>query len=516
MNRKQAGAFAVGVLAVAIAIVVFGGVFDRSGAPGPQLASTGAGTPASDTGGKATAAPPKAPGDKDASAQGRDAATDSAKAGADLPSSSKTGPAASGSSNDTTVASNPPKAGITDDAGGTQPVDGGNTASGGPSFDLLRVEPDGSTVIAGRAQPGAKVDIMDKDKSLLSTKADNTGSFVAVFDKPLAPGNYQLTIKSTGKDKATKTSADVATVSVPKGDNPAGLLAMVSKPGEASRIITAPQAPAPVASGPGPAAVTNPPTGNDLASASQPTARPSPDAAGSAPQARAPVHVDAVEIEGDKVYVAGSAPRGSTVRVYADDKYVGEGKASADNRFVVNGTMALEPGNHSVRADLIDPKSGKVAMRATVPFDRPAGKDFAAVAPQVADGPGSIASSSSDGAADAHPAAPGGAGAGDVASAPSTSAGGAQSGPATVVQPALTNSDSFVIIRRGDTLWQISRRVYGRGVRYTTIYLANSQEITNPNLILPGQVFDVPGKPEKTIDQAVEMHRELMRKEGRR
>jgi nucleoid-associated protein YgaU len=43
-------------------------------------------------------------------------------------------------------------------------------------------------------------------------------------------------------------------------------------------------------------------------------------------------------------------------------------------------------------------------------------------------------------------------------------------------------------------LWQISRRVYGRGVRYSTIYLANQEAITNPNRIFPGQVFKVPEK----------------------
>lgn len=48
------------------------------------------------------------------------------------------------------------------------------------------------------------------------------------------------------------------------------------------------------------------------------------------------------------------------------------------------------------------------------------------------------------------------------------------------------------IIRRGDNLWTIARRVYGRGVRYTTIYEANDAQIRNPNRIYPGQVFDLP------------------------
>jgi nucleoid-associated protein YgaU len=62
----------------------------------------------------------------------------------------------------------------------------------------------------------------------------------------------------------------------------------------------------------------------------------------------------------------------------------------------------------------------------------------------------------------------------------------------TVTAPKLEPVDHAVIIRRGDTLWQISRRVYGRGIRYTTIYLANKDQIRDPHWIWPGQIFAVP------------------------
>ena len=52
-----------------------------------------------------------------------------------------------------------------------------------------------------------------------------------------------------------------------------------------------------------------------------------------------------------------------------------------------------------------------------------------------------------------------------------------------------------VIIRRGDTLWSISRRVYGEGVRYSVIFRANASQIRDPNRIYPGQVFDLPAMP---------------------
>ncbi|MBU1175149.1 MAG: LysM peptidoglycan-binding domain-containing protein [Alphaproteobacteria bacterium] len=48
------------------------------------------------------------------------------------------------------------------------------------------------------------------------------------------------------------------------------------------------------------------------------------------------------------------------------------------------------------------------------------------------------------------------------------------------------------IIRAGDNLWTIARRVYGTGVRYTQIYGANRDQIRDPDLIYPGQVFALP------------------------
>jgi nucleoid-associated protein YgaU len=60
----------------------------------------------------------------------------------------------------------------------------------------------------------------------------------------------------------------------------------------------------------------------------------------------------------------------------------------------------------------------------------------------------------------------------------------------------LRQTESSVIIRRGDTLWHISRRVYGEGTRYTTIYLANQDQIKDPDRIWPGQIFALPENAE--------------------
>ena len=67
-----------------------------------------------------------------------------------------------------------------------------------------------------------------------------------------------------------------------------------------------------------------------------------------------------------------------------------------------------------------------------------------------------------------------------------------QSAVAVTRQPALEGVNSRVIIRRGDSLWRISRDTYGRGARYTVIYLANGDQIRDPDRIYPGQVFRMP------------------------
>ena len=53
-------------------------------------------------------------------------------------------------------------------------------------------------------------------------------------------------------------------------------------------------------------------------------------------------------------------------------------------------------------------------------------------------------------------------------------------------------AETAVIVQPGNSLWRIARRVYGEGVRYSVIYQANREQIRNPDLIYPGQIFVVP------------------------
>lgn len=55
-------------------------------------------------------------------------------------------------------------------------------------------------------------------------------------------------------------------------------------------------------------------------------------------------------------------------------------------------------------------------------------------------------------------------------------------------------AEGGVFVRPGNTLWQIARQLYGSGVRYTLIFGENSEQIADPDLIYPGQVFKLPPK----------------------
>ncbi|MGI8396279.1 LysM peptidoglycan-binding domain-containing protein [Agrobacterium deltaense] len=478
------------------------------------------------------------------------------------------------------------------------PADAAQSSAATPTFDVLRVEPDGSAVIAGKAQPGAKLEILSNGKVVAQTTIDGTGDFAAVFDNPLPPGDHELVLRSTDASGKATQSEEVATVSVPDGK--AGeLLAMVSKPGKASRVLAMPEA-APPALQPQAAPSQQP------AATSEPSANiaSAPLAGTAAPSAAAPltssVQVTAVEFEGSKIFVAGSAPAGSTVRALVDDREIGKSTTEASGHFVVEGDVDLSVGSHIITVEELN-ADGTAKVRVRVPFERPQ-TDQATVAMQspsasssatTTTAPAENQSTASDRAAfeklradvakafgilsnlykdQATPAldqaiagrsavviglkslsefrtaaatepaftafagditakarqlltsveawpndvAAIGKGIASLASrlaelhitAPAAPAPQAPAGPQTFEQAPLAESQNSVIIRRGDTLWQISRRVYGQGVRYTTIYLANEDQIKNPDLIEPGQIF---GVPKEALPNAEELHRKRLK-----
>lgn len=610
-----------------------------------------------------------------------------------------------------------------------------------PTFDILRIEEDGSMLVAGNAAPRAKVDLTMADGTVLASgEAGLEGDFVILPDAPLKPGDYVLILRATSATAEPVLSQQSSIITVPEAGGE--VLAMISEAGKASRIMVKPKALEPqsdakpesgiaaVAEAPKEAEVPEPKTAETMtaetdvvetaeaakpaeavkkepavaaakkpqeavaepvetpqADVKQATAPQSPATAVEevapveenvqvamaeptatavekpvettqpadatpeqvlekvepAPVAEVPekqpeaeprkatppprVIVEAVEIEGEQVYVAGAVPRGVPVRVYIDNKFIGLTRGTSDNRFLVSEVFNLTEGEHLVRADVIDLSDGSVLSRAEVPLiheipqeltpavdvaaaepaPEPAPEPDPAPAPALAPEPTPVAVVDEpeakpeqtavattpekpaqvavlDQSAPAVPEVP-------KAAAQPESEANTQAEPETVSQPVaelkqpkpsaplkpaeveleaaeeapvstpeppearpqpeaiipaakvalkavpaakvpetvqpvveeplasaeitentpqpesvsapakrspvVIRTGRAVIIKRGDNLWRISRKTYGRGIRYTTIYNANRNQIRNPHRIYVGQIFKIPEKAEQ-------------------
>lgn len=476
MNRLRALLFGFAATVGAGGIAAYNGVFSNP-TPPAQLASTPGATPEAP---KAEPAAPAADPAKPEPAKTEPAKTEPAKteaAPAEGTTPAPTTEVAKADPNAAAPAETPAAPAAETPAAPAQ-------ALSAPTFDVLRVEPDGSVLIAGNAGPDAQVEVLSGADVLGAAKAGVNGDFAITLAEALKPGDYQLVLRATGADGKAATSVETATVSVPetlKGE----VLALVEEPGKPSRIITAPEKPVETAQADTAAAQpAADPAKTDAPADAAPAATAEVKASG---EVKAPAQVadavviEAVETEGGKIFIAGSAKGVAAVRIYANDEALGDAKPGEGDRFLGEFTKDLPVGDYIIKAEGLAADGVTVISTASVPFQRQA--DTAAPAADTAT---------------KTPAAT------DAAAASSQTASDGQAAPA----PAEATKPKAVIIRRGDTLWQISRRIYGRGVRYSTIYLANPDVTQNPNRIFPGQVFKVPEKtPEGEAADPVEVEK---------
>ena len=270
----------------------------------------------------------------------------------------------------------------------------------------MRVEADGSVVVAGKAPSEALVELLNGATVLASTKAGIEGDFAIILDDPLKPGDYQITLRATPPDGTAIASLQTAVLSIP--DTPGGqVLAMIEQPGEASELVTVPQPEAPPAEpkvdeAAAPPADATAPKVDEAAAPPADAAAPKTDEAAAPPAEAAPqppevaavtppkaeepapapspapaevkVVVEAVEIEGSKIFVAGTSEPGRTIRAYANEIVLGETRVSEGGRFLIEAEHELPVGNYLIRADVLDADGVKVIARAAVPFEREPGE----------------------------------------------------------------------------------------------------------------------------------------------
>src|SRR5690606_3878981 len=102
------------------------------------------------------------------------------------------------------------------DASGETPA-AGAVPSAVPTFDVVRVEPDGQAVIAGQAEAGSRVELLDGQAVVASGEANSRGEWALVLDEPLTPGTHDLAVRTTSPDKALQMLSDQrVAVSVPE------------------------------------------------------------------------------------------------------------------------------------------------------------------------------------------------------------------------------------------------------------------------------------------------------------
>lgn len=276
-----------------------------------------------------------------------------------------------------------------------------------PTFDVVRVTNEGEAVIAGRAEPGAKVTVHDGSKDIGTATADKRGEWVVVPDEPLAPGTRELSLEAAKPAAAPQVSDNTVvvmvpdqTANVPTRTETAALVVAVPKDGvEPAKVL---QAPAPAAE--------------------------KPEAP---PQA---VSVESLNYDNaGKVALAGKAVPGAAVQLYLDNVLVGRASSDPEGNWKLKPEKQVDPGVYQLRADQVG-DGGKVTARVELPV-------------QV-----------------------------------------------SVVPPE--NPDKRIVtVQPGNSLWRIAMRTYGSGFRYVQIYRANRTQIRDPDLIYPGQVFELPKAP---------------------
>ncbi len=307
-----------------------------------------------------------------------------------------------------------------------------------PSFDVVRVSPDGNSVIAGRAEPNSKVRVREGKDVIGEATADDRGEWVILPEKPLEPGDRELSVESESKDGKVKSGNDDVVVLIPKNpskETTAPIIAQKNENGTAKtpddkqpiialRVPSEGKGPATVLQGPG--AVTE---NGEIAKAANEAARKAgePEIAKTRPR----LNVGVVDYD-DKgqVSMSGDADPDHDIRVYLDNKFVGDALSNDKGDWSVTLDPDVNPGQYKLRADEVD-KQGKVVARIELPFER----------------------------ADAKKAM--------------------EPGSRYVVQP-------------GNSLWRIARRAYGDGIQYWVIYHRNEDQIRDPDLIYPGQIFALP------------------------
>lgn len=351
-----------------------------------------------------------------------------------------------------------------------------------PVFDVVRVDPAGSALIAGQARAGAMVTVLLDNSEVSRAEVDTQGNFVALFDVAPSSTPRVLSLLAQVAGEAPVPSSQTVIISPVAPD----VVAVVEPDGGAGATVDGtaaiaevepdqPPAPSGTVTEGGdtimaePVAADEPPTNipepdtPDVAvntNAEELPATAEPDAPTlliadedgvrvlptGAPEVLETVVIDAITYDAaGEVSLSGRGSGAGFVRVYLDNNPVLSAPIAEDGNWRT-ALPEVDTGVYTLRIDELD-QTGTVTSRVETPFLREE--------PEV------------------------------LAQAQAEAAGQPSTGP-------VGTSVSVVTVQPGFTLWGIARENYGEGLLYVRVYEANKDQIRDPDLIYPGQVFTVP------------------------
>ena len=280
-----------------------------------------------------------------------------------------------------------------------------------PVLDVIRVSPDGMTVIAGSAMPNAEIYLLLDGVDNADATADRAGNFVLL--SKLAPSDSPrlLSVEATDETGARVAAAQTLVVA------PIAAPVTVAEATDEAETVTQ--------STTTPIVLQSDGQGVSLVQG------------GSTDGVALSIDTVSYSSAGD-VQIAGRAHSGAALRVYLNNALVAEVTGGDDGTWRAD-VANVAAGAYDLRVDQLA-ADGAVIARSETRFIREA-------AAEIAD-----------------------------------AAGGAQ------------NAIRVVTVERGFTLWGIAENMLGSGFDYVQIFNANRDQIRDPDLIYPGQVFTIPAQ----------------------
>ena len=419
-----------------------------------------------------------------------------------------------------------------------------------PKFDVVRIEDDGSALIAGQADGRGHVILSVDGVEQAEARADlsGTGQFVifafipSTVDQqslklhlyaedgsgPVVSAQTVFVAPATAAATATDSTATPVQEEVNVSESPETAAETDTETEADTKTETETDTEIETGTGTETAStdVASPEAKADKAPATviladEDGVRVLQDGAPSAAKPAVTIDTISYSSNGD-VILGGRGQAGNFVRIYLDNQFLATSKIAADGYWALE-LSDIEPGIYTLRVDELN-AAGDVVSRAETPFKREAAEELAELMAAgteteepSAEGPSESAAETqvvdAEALASVEPEAADDPQPEEVVTqeevnvqaevaelnpqGEQSSDGGSlavEGQPADTASVLRTPSKKFRVrtVQPGSTLWAIAKESYGAGIEYFKVFEANKERIRDPDLIYPGQVFEIP------------------------